>query len=100
MLNMYYRLDENNIAVPCETMEWAKSLEDRKKCKVGNDVLDDGIHISTVFLGINHSWQDSEKPILFETMIFGGKHDEYQERCSTWKEAEIMHEKAVKLAKE
>jgi hypothetical protein len=31
-------------------------------------------------------------------MIFGGEHDQYQERCSTLDEAKIMHEEAVKLA--
>lgn len=37
-------------------------------------------------------------PIVFETMIFGGANDEYQERCSTWEEAEAMHKRACKLA--
>lgn len=30
-------------------------------------------------------------PILFETMIFGGEHDQYQERCSTWEQARKAH---------
>jgi hypothetical protein len=32
-------------------------------------------------------------------MIFGGDHDDYQERCSTWAEALEMHEQAVKLVR-
>lgn len=31
-------------------------------------------------------------------MIFGGQHDQYQERYSTWAEAEEGHKKAIKLA--
>ncbi len=56
-----------------------------------------GMEISTVFLGIDYNFSGQGEPLLFETMIFGGEHDEYQERCSTWKEAEAMHKKAVVL---
>jgi hypothetical protein len=64
------------------------------------------VTVSTVFLGINHQFGDGP-PILFETMAwidmeheaFGKKYDRdwenYQERCSTWLEAEEMHRKAV-----
>jgi hypothetical protein len=33
--------------------------------------------VSTVFLGTNHSF-GFEPPLLFETMIFGGRFDDYQ----------------------
>ena len=36
-------------------------------------------------------------PILFETMIFGGEHHEYQERYTTWDEAIKGHKEAVAL---
>lgn len=55
------------------------------------------IRVSTLFLGLDHSFGDGP-PLLFETMIFGGEHDQYQRRCSTWDEAEGMHAKACKLA--
>lgn len=59
------------------------------------------VTVSTVFLGLDHSFAVytgvPHKPILFETMIFGGKHDQYQERYTTWKEAEAGHKRAVKL---
>ena len=50
------------------------------------------VRVSTVFLGLDHQWGKGP-PMLFETMIFGGEHDQYQERCSTWDEAEAMHKK-------
>jgi len=56
------------------------------------------VRVSTVFLGLDYSFSGSE-PILFETMIFGGEHDEYQERYSTWGEAETGHQQALTLAK-
>ena len=57
--------------------------------------------VSTVFLCIDHSFGLGGKPLLFETMIFpiDENGDEYQERCSTWEEAEAMHERAVMFAK-
>ncbi len=54
------------------------------------------IRVSTVFLGIDHNWRSSV-PILFETMIFGGKYDQEQWRYCTWKEAEEGHKKACQL---
>lgn len=54
--------------------------------------------VSTIFLAIDHNFRGTGPPILFETMIFGGEHDDYQTRCSTWKEAEDMHKKACRLA--
>lgn len=62
-----------------------------KQTKIG-EVL-----ISTVFLGINHSW--GGEPIWFETMIFGGQHDGHQTRCSTWDEAEKQHEEAEEIGR-
>jgi len=64
---------------------------------IGKDDIE-GVSISTVFLGFDHSFGGGE-PLLFETMIFGGKHDEYQERYSTREEAIKGHKKAVKLVK-
>ncbi len=46
--------------------------------------------VSTVFLGLDHNWSGGP-PILFETMIFGGKLEGYETRCSTWEEAEKQH---------
>lgn len=53
--------------------------------------------VSTVFLGIDHRHFSDGPPILFETMIFGGEHNEYQERYSTWDEAEAGHQKAIEM---
>lgn len=57
-----------------------------------------GIYVSTVFLGIDHNMFLDGPPIFFETMIFGGKYDRYQERYSTWEEAEEGHKRALAIA--
>lgn len=54
------------------------------------------VEVSTVFLGMNTSMG---RPLWFETMIFGGAHDRYQRRASTWAEAEEEHARALALAR-
>ena len=60
--------------------------------------LPDGVNISTVFLGINRQWERGP-PILYETMVFGGQHDEYTERYHTREEAINGHKSVVKMVK-
>jgi hypothetical protein len=79
-------------------LEWARWFDKPNKRRVAQDKIKD-IRISTVFLGLDHNYYDTGPPILFETMIFGGKHDDYQTRCSTWEQAEKMHKEAVHLVR-
>ena len=87
---------EGKTPVPCDLMAWARWLESRKDRHVADETRDK-VRVSTVFLGLDHQFGDGP-PLLFETMIFGGEHDQYQDRCSTWDEAEAMHAKACALA--
>ena len=52
------------------------------------------VEISTVFLAINHGFSSDSVPLVFETMIFGGKFSGYCERYSTWQDAEEGHKRA------
>ncbi len=82
-----------------DVISWGKWFENAER-HVANDRL--GVaHISTVFLGLDHSFslKKKVKPILFETMIFGGDYNSYQRRYSTWKQAEAGHKAALKLVK-
>jgi len=56
------------------------------------------VRISTVFLGINHQFFGEGKPLLFETMVFGGPFDGQIEQCSTWEQAERQHKEMVEKA--
>lgn len=78
-----------------DILKWGEWME-RSDRHIGNDMIRDNIQISTVFLGLDHNWSGGN-PILFETMIFGGLHDGYQERYYSWEEAEIGHKEALKL---
>lgn len=94
-----------------DMMTWALALEDRHKStqrdpydwktdpwKIGHDDIDEKCHVSTVFIGLDHSFGDGD-PVLFETMIFGGALDESQWRYCTYDEAERGHAEAVTQAK-
>ena len=76
-------------------IEWAKWMETANR-HVNKTELPGDICISTVFLGTNHNYLFGE-PLLFETMIFGGEYDGYQERYSTWDEAEAGHQIAIEM---
>jgi hypothetical protein len=92
--------------------QWQEANQDKRRvARTTVGTMD----VSTVFLGIDHRLGDGP-PLLFETMIFSmpgpsitdvgnGKVEvftgspEYQERCSTWEEAEAMHERAIAHAR-
>lgn len=88
-----YILDGHNPVLCDDLLKWAEWYEtaDRTVLKTP---LPNGIRVSTVFLGLNHNFGRG-KPILFETMVFGGKLDEKQKRYRTWEEAEIGHKATV-----
>ena len=89
---------EGTVAVPCEDVRtWAKWFETANRHVAKNQI--GAVRVSTVFLGLDHSF-DEGPPLLFETMIFGGTHDEEQWRYATWDEAVAGHRKAVALVKE
>ncbi len=75
-------------------LEWAQWFETANRVVRQEEF--NGVKISTVFLGLDHSF-GGILPLLFETIIFGGDHSKYQTRCTTWGEAEKMHEIAVNL---
>ena len=92
-----YILDEQKSPVRCEDMErWGDFIRVAENKVVARSEFG-SVSVSTVFLGMDHSFGGG-LPVLFETMIFGGKHDRYQERYHTWKEAESGHEAACMLA--
>ena len=89
----YYKL-VNKKPVPATVDELESILEDGDSRKVAVTCI--GIAtVSTVFLGLDHSFGDTT-PILFETLVFGGLKDGYMLRYATWEEAENGHKDVVK----
>ena len=101
-MNPHYILDENGNPVPePDLLTWAKWFGDLEKTRVASDMIGqtggEQIHVSTIFLGIDHGFGTSD-PVLWETMIFGGYHDQYQERYTSREDAVVGHAAAVLLA--
>jgi hypothetical protein len=92
---MLYAYLKDRKVIECDVETYAKNYEDFNSRIVGNTTIGD-VRISTVFLGIDHAFTE-KRPLWFETMIFGGKHDGYQKRFETIEEAEAGHKKAVEL---
>uniref|UniRef100_A0A6M3JQR8 Uncharacterized protein n=1 Tax=viral metagenome TaxID=1070528 RepID=A0A6M3JQR8_9ZZZZ len=87
-----YILDGHK-AVKANLKKWAKWYETTDR-QVAMDIIVN-ISVSTVFLGLDHSFGDGP-PLLFETRVFGGALDQEQERYTTWEQAEAGHKEMVK----
>jgi len=83
----FYNLNENKEPIPCTIEEWAMGVE--TAVHVADETVV-GCRVSTVFLGLDHNWGEGP-PVLFETMVFGGRFDQHQWRYVTWNGAESGH---------
>ena len=89
---------------PVDLMTWAKWYETANRT-VARDIVNDYL-VSTVFLGLDHRFDDGGPPLLFETMVFPrcGKTvnymlEEFAERASTWDEAEACHRRGIEFVR-
>lgn len=53
--------------------------------------------VSTVYLGLDHAFGGGP-PLIYETMIFGGPNDQYQDRYTTREQALAGHRRAKRIA--
>jgi hypothetical protein len=89
---------QGHTPVPCyDLLEWAYWFETGDRI-VAHTVVDEKkkIGVSTVFLGLDHSFKLGEIPVLFESLVVGGAMDGHMNRYCTWEEAEEGHEELVK----
>jgi hypothetical protein len=68
--------------------EWQEFMSVRNRIITQNQV--GTASVSTTFLGLDFG-QDPAKPLVFETMVFGGPMQGAVTRCSTYDEAEEQH---------
>ena len=92
MINLYF--DKEGQPITLES--WVKLAQDLSYKRIAHDELPNGKTVSTVWLGINHSFRDTGLAI-FETMIF--PECEYCKRYATLEEAKAGHLKALEVAK-
>jgi hypothetical protein len=104
----YYALVNRSPMPIDDPISWAHEMVKRGMCKqttgvdpwrVDETVIGDA-RVSTVSIGLDHRFVGEGPPIVFETMLFGGKHDQYQDRCATWDEAEAAHQRVVAMVRQ
>lgn len=86
----YGVLDDNKNVVPIpmslpqDIHKWGAMFSDLSGRQVQRDTIG-GQTLSTVFLGVNHSWNDEDQ--WFETALFGTKDTIILERYATYAQA-------------
>jgi hypothetical protein len=86
-----YILDEQHEPqLEPDIAKWAQWFESADRI-VSRTTIDDDVYVSTVFLGIDHRFDDDGPPILWETMVFGRPLDEECERYTSRMDALAGH---------
>lgn len=88
----YYILDHKRKAIAVDdVLVWGRWMQEHPDHHVADEKVGNA-RVSTVFIGLNHSFNFfSGPPLIFETMVFGGKLDGEMDRYSTWAQAEQGH---------
>lgn len=99
-MNDKYILNGQGDPVPePDTIRWAQWFEgSTNQRRIAFTQIEERVKVSTVFLGLDHGWEGGP-PVLWETMIFGGKHDSDMWRYTSKDDALIGHDYAVRIAK-
>jgi hypothetical protein len=95
MSGMYY----DKAGQPISREEWAALRFDpdgkvSAYARIGFNTIGD-VEVSTVWLGLNHEFTVGAPPVIYETMVFGGEHDQDLMRYRTEREAIDGHARAV-----
>ena len=77
--------------------DWFKVIENRR---IVDTQVTPTVHVSTVFVGVDQDFGASELPVLWETMVFGGKLDEEMDRYTSLEDAKAGHEAMVARVRE
>lgn len=94
-LTPFYKL-ENGKVVKCTLQEYMNFISESNLTIKRTTIK--GILISTCFIGIG-SFYVRNRPLVFETMIFGGIYNNSQWKNGTKEEALKQHEQACDLVK-
>lgn len=89
--------DRRPVNVPND-VAWFRWFGNEANRRVALDDVGD-VTVSTVCGGIDRSYGRAPHPLVFETMIFGGEHDRWEELAASWAEAELIHAEAVAMVR-
>lgn len=89
----------NKAGEPISVAQWEVLHRDETYLRVASDHVGPDLWVSTVWLGIDHGFGRGHRPIIFETMIFGGSMDTECWRYATEAEAIAGHAEALNMAR-
>lgn len=95
-MNEYAILEKGQVKV-CDVQTWIEMFKGIEQRRVALTHTGNG-DVSTVFLGLNHGF--GEKPLWFETLVFGGTWDGEMDRYETLAEAQAGHDRMVVRVKQ
>lgn len=96
-MSRWYVLDENLDPVETDVLtagRWIEDNHNNSKRVVAFTEVERDVSLSTVFLGLNHSWIPG-KVLLYESLWFGGPLDGEMRRYATREEAQKGHEEML-----
>jgi hypothetical protein len=98
----YYVLDpDGNTRVEYDLKKWGEWFQDIDNRRVGWHEFENGVHVSTVFLGLAHFGPNGTNTYFFETMVFaptgqfGEEMPRYTRRYRTLREAAWGHSEVM-----
>ena len=94
MNEKYILVDQHPVPEP-DVIAWGRWFENAKDQRIVCRTTVGDANVSTVFLAIDHRFFGDGPPILWETIIFGGRYDEWQARHTSREDAERHHRKVV-----
>lgn len=96
-----YVLDKNKRLRRATTKQWMRwFVQSGGSVRIGMTRISPRVGVSTVFLGIDRRlFGIGRRPLVYETMIFGGPLNGEQGRYSSWDDAEAGHRAAVRKAR-
>ena len=83
--------------------EWQEKVADIEYQRVGHfETLANGekISVATIWVGMNQSFVPNQEPVIFETMVFGGRNNGLCRRYSTELEALVGHNEIVDIVQD
>ena len=99
-MNKYILDEQGNTVLEPDLIKWSEWFEHSRVQRIVKQEIIGKSRVSTVFLSLDHEWRRNKTPILWETMVFGGKLDQELDRCSgIKKDALAMHKRMVKRVK-
>lgn len=94
MIKLYY-LEGREPKLANDFFHWSEKMDGRLPIIAQTYI--GSVLVSTVFTGVPYYNDNSDRPLLFETAIYGGTYSNTKSMSDSYYNAEIAHEAACEL---